>query len=347
MPLHGEHAAGAAMRRRQRRLRSWLRHERMTVAMTLAEMTHHAAPRGPNMARAGEEVEHATHSGPRAQKTPPPGERPGILAEPGPQRSDRTVRRSAGNSLPTPGLPVLAGASGEAVDSSTLSFLVQLAVKDRKREEAKERRRSFPRYPWLPSDDGTHWYNTETDETRLYPPSSSSGARRKRKKRRKKKTPKSSSFRSSSGVRPRRCGQGSRSRSSSSGGCGRLREHVRQVPAVADLQWKVPPSISSTKWWTFQLCYGDRYCCLQVQFSDKVVSLPGVVLRPRECKNLWSSHRCSSWTRLFSCPVLCLTGRRAQFVEKTVVIIPLVVQRPIPMVQAVSADHGDFPVAVH
>ena len=46
MPLHGEHAAGAAMRRRQRRLRSWLRHERMTVAMTLAEMTHHTAPGG-------------------------------------------------------------------------------------------------------------------------------------------------------------------------------------------------------------------------------------------------------------------------------------------------------------
>ena len=38
-----EHAVGAAMRRRQRRLRSWLRHERMTVAMALTEMTHHAA----------------------------------------------------------------------------------------------------------------------------------------------------------------------------------------------------------------------------------------------------------------------------------------------------------------
>ena len=47
-----EHDAGAAMRRRQRRLRS--RHERMTVAMALTEMTHHTAPRGPKMARAGE-----------------------------------------------------------------------------------------------------------------------------------------------------------------------------------------------------------------------------------------------------------------------------------------------------
>ena len=44
----------------------------------------------------GEEVEYVKHVGLRAQKTPPPGARPGILAEPGPQRSDRTVRRPAG-----------------------------------------------------------------------------------------------------------------------------------------------------------------------------------------------------------------------------------------------------------
>ena len=46
-------AAGAAMRRRQRRLRSWLKHERMTVAMALAEASHHTAPRGQRTARAG------------------------------------------------------------------------------------------------------------------------------------------------------------------------------------------------------------------------------------------------------------------------------------------------------
>ena len=45
-------ATGAAMRRRQRRLRSWLRHERMTVAMALAESTHHAS-RGQKNARVG------------------------------------------------------------------------------------------------------------------------------------------------------------------------------------------------------------------------------------------------------------------------------------------------------
>ena len=47
-----EHA-GAAMRRRQRRLRQWLRHERLSVAMALAETNHHAAPRGQTKARAG------------------------------------------------------------------------------------------------------------------------------------------------------------------------------------------------------------------------------------------------------------------------------------------------------
>ena len=47
----------AAWRRRQRRLRSWLRHERQTVAMELAAALPHSWGGGP-----------ATHDGPRAQK---------------------------------------------------------------------------------------------------------------------------------------------------------------------------------------------------------------------------------------------------------------------------------------
>ena len=43
----------AAMGRRQRRHRSWLRHERMTVAMALAEKLHHSGPRRQTTARAG------------------------------------------------------------------------------------------------------------------------------------------------------------------------------------------------------------------------------------------------------------------------------------------------------
>ena len=43
---------GSARRLRQRRLRSHLRHERMAVAMALAESTHHSAQRQ-KTARAG------------------------------------------------------------------------------------------------------------------------------------------------------------------------------------------------------------------------------------------------------------------------------------------------------
>ena len=43
MDLSEQPGSGAAQRRRQRRLRSWLRHERMTVAMALAESTHHSS----------------------------------------------------------------------------------------------------------------------------------------------------------------------------------------------------------------------------------------------------------------------------------------------------------------
>ena len=44
---------GSARRRRERRLRAYLRSARMSVAMALAESTHHSAPRGQKMARAG------------------------------------------------------------------------------------------------------------------------------------------------------------------------------------------------------------------------------------------------------------------------------------------------------
>ena len=50
--------APGAVRRRQRRLGLWLRHERLSVAMALADNNHHSAPRRPTMARArGEESE--------------------------------------------------------------------------------------------------------------------------------------------------------------------------------------------------------------------------------------------------------------------------------------------------
>ena len=133
----GRHAVAWRTRcgSRQRRLRSWLRHERMTVAMTLAEMTHHTAPRGPTMARVGEGVEHEQHDGLRAQKPPLPGVRPGSLFDPGPQRSDRTVRHSAGD---TPLLVVPALHGNDGVDGTTLRFLLEQNLSLKKKQEERE-----------------------------------------------------------------------------------------------------------------------------------------------------------------------------------------------------------------
>ena len=71
--------AGAAFRRRQRQLRAFHRHEAMSVKLALATALHHSAQR---VEVPREVEEYATHVGPRAQKTPPPGMRPASLAEP-------------------------------------------------------------------------------------------------------------------------------------------------------------------------------------------------------------------------------------------------------------------------
>ena len=89
-----ERDAGAAMRRRQRRMRSWWRHEQLSIAAAVATALHHSAQRGGGVARRPtgprdsgnkEEVEFEPHAAPRGQSTPPPGTRPGRLAEPVPQ----------------------------------------------------------------------------------------------------------------------------------------------------------------------------------------------------------------------------------------------------------------------
>ena len=52
------------------------------------------------MASTGEVEEHEKNDALRRQTAPPPGARPGILAEQGPQRSDRSLPRSSGDALP-------------------------------------------------------------------------------------------------------------------------------------------------------------------------------------------------------------------------------------------------------
>ena len=75
--------ASAARRRRERRLRAHLRYVRMSVAMAMAEATHHTAPRGQKTARArGEERDELYDA--KGLMTPPPT-RPPPLVEVRPQ----------------------------------------------------------------------------------------------------------------------------------------------------------------------------------------------------------------------------------------------------------------------
>ena len=79
---------------------------------------------------------YVAHEAPPRQNTPHPGTRPEQLSEPpGPQRSDRTVRHSAGRA-PSLAPPALAAAADDAVDSATVSFLLQVALS--KEEEERE-----------------------------------------------------------------------------------------------------------------------------------------------------------------------------------------------------------------
>ena len=73
--MDAERASGAAKRRRERRLHSWWRHERMTVAAELAVALHHSRGVGPAV----------PHEALRGQ-TPASsvGRRPGVLEEPVP-----------------------------------------------------------------------------------------------------------------------------------------------------------------------------------------------------------------------------------------------------------------------
>ena len=90
----------------------------MTITMILQKSCT-TTSRGPKIARVGEEVVHDAHDGLWGPKTPPLGVRPGSLAEPGPQRSDRSLRRSSGQILSW--VPSLADAPAEAIDGASSS----------------------------------------------------------------------------------------------------------------------------------------------------------------------------------------------------------------------------------
>ena len=160
---------GAAKRRRERRLRSWAKHERQTVAMALAEALHHSAPRRQKLGRAGvpedpgprRETEHEQHAAQRGPKPPSLG-------------------------VPLVAAPLLAAPAADCVDEAALSFLLQRALEDKRKEEQlakeeKEKRKQMV----LDSLEQT------LQQMLGHESSSSAVQRRKRKKRRKRRLPRS------------------------------------------------------------------------------------------------------------------------------------------------------------
>ena len=72
---------GAARRRRERRLRQWARHEKLSVQMALSEYKHHSS-RGQRKDRAGGEVRVVPHGGVPEALLPQGGSRPPCLGVP-------------------------------------------------------------------------------------------------------------------------------------------------------------------------------------------------------------------------------------------------------------------------
>ena len=197
MPDVERATAGSARRRRERRLRSWWRHERMSIAAALVEATHHSAPRGgwPG-----------THDAPRGQETTSVREDPELFTlfeeELGGCRPDRLAAVSEPQgSLPrgarTLSAPLLCVPRLDegcvAVDSSALAFL------EEKEEEEEEEEKRMDQLDDLILA-GAHVSAADRAAWRRWAlnPPSLRGGRKKKRKRRKKKLPKTSSARSSS-----------------------------------------------------------------------------------------------------------------------------------------------------
>ena len=170
----------AAARRRQRRLRSWLKHERQTVAMELAAALHHSRDGG-----------RVTNYGLRAPKTASSGQRPGVLTEPEPQGRAVTVGYVAALG---PLLVVASLSGGDEVDATTVSYLLKAALKKKKEEEDERKERVMQEiHRKVRADEAVTDVEWAAWKAWRGIGSSSSGGQKRKKKKRKRKLPRNSS----------------------------------------------------------------------------------------------------------------------------------------------------------
>ena len=132
-----DRASGAAMRRRQRRLRSWWRHEQQSIAAVLATVTHHSHSKvgTANAALRGQKTGTSTRVGPADAEyfelssddgRPTGGERPAALSEPWPQ--GKLLRHAGVGYELVHRLDVPVPQMGEQLPNIVQFFAVQLPV---------------------------------------------------------------------------------------------------------------------------------------------------------------------------------------------------------------------------
>ena len=125
----GARDSGAAVRRRQRRLRAQLRHEQQSVAMAVAAALHHSANKK-------SPVVEGTHSARQGQKTAA-GTRPAPLAEVAEPQGLSVAPRCPDAGVPLLSVPLLAGRGG--IDDNSVRWLLKVELRKRQKEE-KERK---------------------------------------------------------------------------------------------------------------------------------------------------------------------------------------------------------------
>ena len=210
---------GAAKRRRERRLRSWWRHEAQSVQAAVVSALHHSrdvgpatykAPRGQKKTAEVEEAGLESHSGLRAPTPLPPGMRPEPLAEP---RHWFIPGLEAlcpdDGGAPSLSLPSLADRAAEVVDSSSLRFLTASALEARRKEEEERRKvEEQEKLKTMTVEEARLELRTllavpaprrtaeQEERSRACRAVLAAAHKRKKKKRRKKKLPKVSSSRS-------------------------------------------------------------------------------------------------------------------------------------------------------
>ena len=164
--------------------------------MALATALHHSAPR--------RQWEEAANAAPRGQTSGTSAGRPGIPSEPAPQGGLVAPPSPSSGDVPSLSIPVLACRASEAVDSSTLSYLLAQSLKEqeeqRKVAEEKEKvlkaKKEEEKEPdrWVQDVDGAgniyYWHRRSRRSVWRLPDGAfvkGKERRRKKKKRRRRR----------------------------------------------------------------------------------------------------------------------------------------------------------------